>query len=609
VGYLGQDGAFVLKKDENNHIQKGREMKWSLRGARLALLSVVLSSIDIQTFNSGRTFFSPRSQSVNAARELVGWYWSINRYDVDDWYGSLSGTVEFTQTFQARHIARYFFGTDVLTFTGSRVPNRGPNDILADYFGLPTDFSSTVLVSPWAENALCDINYYCGLDAWYDGLYIRAHAPVVYTKWDVNLEPCGEYPGVNNYPAGYMANELIPRQQLATSVPQAFTGKIKFGDYQALRYGKIDGSQHRFGLSEIEIAFGWNMVNNERYHFGINARTAIPTGNRPKGVYLFEPMIGNGHHWELGIGFTGHALTWYCEDEWMVGIYGDLNLTHLFSAKQRRSFDFLKHGSGSRYILLEEMGSPAESGFTVNNAQAQYQYQGAIFPAINQTTLDCDVNITVQLDLVAMLTWQYHHVNIDVGYNLWMRSAEKLANRCCFPDNRFAFKGDAQIYGFVPVTNQPIALNATQSTPAAGGVTPRVRVEAGQGTGSASQTFTNSNADNAGAAQFNGTALNQSFAPDGITNTGLQVSDIGPVSGSTMPVLLLNSDIDDLSALSGSTMTNKFFFNTQYTFPDRVHITPYLGLGGEIELDGAATRIAKNSFSQWGIWVKGGFAY
>ena len=49
---------------------------------------------------------------------------------------------------------RYFFGTDVLKFTGSRVPDRSPEDILADYFGLPTDYKSTVLVTPCAENAL-----------------------------------------------------------------------------------------------------------------------------------------------------------------------------------------------------------------------------------------------------------------------------------------------------------------------------------------------------------------------------------------------------------------------------------------------------------------------
>ena len=78
-------------------------------------------------------------------------------------------------------------------------------------------------------------------------------------------------------------------------------------------------------------------------------------------------------------------MTLYCNDEWMIGIYGDANLTHLFSTRQRRSFDFLKHGSGSRYILMESMITPAEEGFTVNGIQAQYQYGGEIYQQlINQ---------------------------------------------------------------------------------------------------------------------------------------------------------------------------------------------------------------------------------
>ncbi len=577
----------------------------------IGLVGLGLCSRYTHTLDTGRTFYCQRSQSVNAARELVGWYWGINRYDVGYYYGSFSAAVEFTRTFQARHIARYFFGTDILTFTGSRVPNRSPEDILADYFGLPTDFSSTVLFAPVAENALCDFDWYCGLDAWCDGLYFRIHAPLVYTKWGMRLEECAEYSGVNNYPAGYMASELITRSQMAASVMQAFTGTVSFGDYHALRYGKIDGNQHKVGLSEIQAALGWNMVNNDGYHFGINARTSFPTGNRPEGIYLFEPIIGNGHHWELGIGFTGHAVSFYCEDEWMIGIYGDANITHLFNAEQRRSFDFLKHGSGSRYILMQEMGS-AQEGFTVDDIQAQYQYQGAILPGINRTTLDCKVSTAIQLDLAVMLVWEHNNINFDIGYNLWGRTAEKLASRDCFPDNRYAFKGDAQVYGFVVDTNEPVRLNATQSTPLAGGVMGRVRIESGQGlmdNTNAAQTFTNENADNAALAMFDGMDLNQSFEPDGIINTGLEPGDIAPVNGSNPPVLLMNSDIDDYSALSGSAMTNKFFMHIGYTFADRYCVDPYIGLGGEIELDGAATRIAKNSFSQWGIWLKGGFAY
>ena len=71
-----------------------------------------------------------------------------------------------------------------------------------------------------------------------------------------------------------------------------------------------------------------------------------------------------------------------------------------------------------------------------------------------------------------MLVWEHDNINVEVGYNLWMRTGEKLQSRDCFPNDRFAFKGDAQVYGFLPEYNTPIPLNATQSYPAAGGVSP-----------------------------------------------------------------------------------------------------------------------------------------
>lgn len=584
-------------------------MKQSSALITVGLMILGLRSTQVQAFNRGKTLYVQRSQSVNAARELVGWYPGINRYDVGDYYGSVSGTFEYTSTFQARHIAQYFFGTDFLTFTGSRVADRAPSDLLADYFGLPTDFKSTVLVTPQVQNALFDMNWYCGLDAWCPGIYFRIHAPLVYTIWDLNLDECINLPGINNYPAGYMASELIERDNMSKSVTQSLAGNVAFGDYHALRYGKVSCAQHAFGLSEIQAAFGWNMVNNERYHFGLNVRGSIPTGTRPDGIFLFEPVIGNGHHWELGFGATGHAMTLYCDDEWAVGIYGDMNVTHLFFTRQRRSFDFLRHGSGSRYILLQTMDEVTDSGLMVNGMDAAYQYAGTIFPAINQTTLECHVSIPIQVDLAVMLTWEHKHMNVEIGYNLWTRTGEKLQCRDCFPDKVFAFKGDAQIYGFIPITQEAVALNATQSTPAAGGVSGRVRIESGQGQGSASQLFANTNADNAGNAFFNGVPLDQSFSPDGIIDTGLQPGDITTVAGSNPSVLILSNDIDDFSALSGSAATNKFFFYAGYTFADCARTDPYLGFGGEIELDGAATRIAKNSFSQWGVWLKGGVAY
>ncbi len=50
-----------------------------------------------------------RSQSENAARELVLWQTQINKSCMDEFYGSFSITPEYTRTFQGWKITRMLF--------------------------------------------------------------------------------------------------------------------------------------------------------------------------------------------------------------------------------------------------------------------------------------------------------------------------------------------------------------------------------------------------------------------------------------------------------------------------------------------------------------------
>src|SRR5580698_7450125 len=96
----------------------------------------------------GKTFLAPRSQSVNAARELILWHRYINLY-CQDFYGAFSITPEYSHSFRPERIAQYFWADDELVISGSQVPNRdNQTQILADYFGLSPLFQSTVRMKP-----------------------------------------------------------------------------------------------------------------------------------------------------------------------------------------------------------------------------------------------------------------------------------------------------------------------------------------------------------------------------------------------------------------------------------------------------------------------------
>ncbi len=171
------------------------------------LLSVISISIMYSSCALAVTpFFYPRSQSEDAARDLVGWTQLINLYDMCGVYGVVGFTPEYTRSFKPCNIAQTLFGLDLLSssdincnlcdddtrcgfikVSGSLVPNRGCTDWLADYFGLPTDYQSILTFEPRVTNLMIDLSFYLGLDEWVDGLYLRFHAPVVHTRWDLNF--------------------------------------------------------------------------------------------------------------------------------------------------------------------------------------------------------------------------------------------------------------------------------------------------------------------------------------------------------------------------------------------------------------------------------------
>lgn len=560
----------------------------------------LISFSSVRAFIKGRTYFNVRSESTNAARRLVGWQEYIHRDEMEECYGALTLALEYKRSFSPACLANYFFGTDKLTFSGSRVAVRGADDILADYFGLPTDFEGSVVFEPRVEQFILDFNWYLGLDPCLYDSYIRVHAPVVYQRRTMGMCACGpDESGELSYPAGYMGPALIERDQMAESIAHAWSGATSVGDIQPLKYGKICGRQDDGALSEIHVIVGKNYLNEPCRHFGANLRVGIPTGTFVTSEYLFEPVVGNGRHWEVGVGLTGKTSLWISEDEESaIMLYGDWNFMHAFKARQKRSYDVCANGPGSRYMLIQEMGNPVVGGLAVDNVAAQNQYHAKLMPAINKTTLESEISIGLKTDFVLKVAFSCSNFSFDVGYNFWARTSERLQCREKFPANCFALKGDAQIYGYTDTTepNSFVGLNATQS---------KATINAGQGDGSASQQFLNENVDNAGPIEFATQPLGQSALP--IANTGIIA--LNQVNGSNQAVLIRDCDLDECSALAPSALSHKFFVHAQYECGGPRKFLPFIGVGAEVEFDGGSSSRRTDVLSQWGAWLKAGLTY
>jgi len=642
-------------------------------------------------------YYSIRSQGQDAARELAGWTQHINLFDMDKIYGTFAVTAEYTQTFRPSRIAESLFGAAVcntncngaaITVSGSRVANRGANDWLADYFYLPTDFKSTLNFSPRIRNAVVDLDFYLGLDELACGLYLQVDAPIVWTNWNLQFCESNVTSGTQNYDPGYFNGyDVAPaasngnfgvgvlRSKLntnfsafasgkaLTSVSLTGTGTVLF---DPLCYAQIDGCGHsKTALADIAVNFGYNFINDEDYHVGLGIRVVAPTGTRPNGKRLFEPIVGNGKHWELGGQMSAHAMLWRsCDEESNLGFFVDAEITHMFKAKQRRTADLVGKPL-SRYMLAERLatGTVTTLGGVTGIAQAPTPatapiapvalFAGEFAPVANLTTRDVKVSVGVQGDVAAQFTYTRCGFAMDLGYNFWGRSCEKVscssscdtscpssssacATSCssssvacvtpAFAENTWALKGDAYVYGFNNVTNAIVALSATESLAtinagrnfAAAGVTDSGVIAAGR---------RNPGVDNAQFA-YNGVTT----AANAVKSTLAGTATVDSTRTSIQPIFISTANFN-YAANRG--ISNKVYTNLSYNWVDCEDWVPYVGVGGYGEFGNGgncdsgcassssaacATTCASSSsdcasscesaaISQWGVWAKLGVSF
>lgn len=581
----------------------------------------ICRSLTCKASACGYPFLAYRSQSWNLVRQMVGVQPFVHKYDIDSIYGNFSVALEYTRSFRPYSLAKFLFGPDLvgnsLLIQGSLVENRHPRAWLADYFGLPQDFESRVSFKPTIENVIIDFDYYLGLDNVKEGLYLRFCIPIVRTKWDLRMCEFVNNYGKLDFPPGYMNSEKIQRSELPNCFSESIGGYPIFGqdfisyDIQSIKFGYMTTyPMKKTRISDLHTTLGYNFLLDDDYHLGFNIRIGFPTSKRPSAIFLFEPLVGNGKHWELGAGITSKYILWGSqENEYnYLGIYFDATIAHLFKTTQSRSFDFIGK-TNSRYMLLSQMDENLDSLQGGTNVQslikADYQYKRNLVPAIHYTTFNIDVRIDVQAELALKLGYVKDNWNFDLGYNLWAHTGEKFffKKRCsctcgCNPDEKYVIKGDSDVYGFYSSDGSPpilpIPISSSQSS---------ADIHTGQ----------NIRLDNLTDALVNKGLDNPQLA--WALNPAIQLylfnEDTPPILDqiytSIQPKILSCADINFCQ--SPNAISHKIFAHLSYEWREKEESwRPYLGLGGEAEF-GIRCNLCKFAVSQWGIWLKGGVAF
>lgn len=186
----------------------------------------------------------------------------------------------------------------------------------------------------------------------------------------------------------------------------------------AWKYGKVDGKRHVTRLSDIEVRFGYVFACEDTHHTQGYVGAIFPTGNKMKGVYLAEPVVGNGGH--FGIMFGGTTEVQFTSDsDWKTSARWDYNWRFLFQNKQTRSID-LKDNQWSRYMYVW----PNWDAF--NTAQGSDDAYYAFTPGINVFTQEVKVSPRQQFRVNTALMFAGENFRGELGLNMMARQSEKI---------------------------------------------------------------------------------------------------------------------------------------------------------------------------------------
>ncbi len=562
-------------------------------------------------------------------------------------------------------------GTELATVDADGYQNvntsRNPQALMAENFYLPRDFASTVTVKPQARTFRLDFHFYMALDEWVQGLYFRIFGPFVHERYNLHMSETVTNKGSVGYEGGFFDTEPVLTANLLPGFMAYLSGQVPSDltttEAASLVFARVNtgtnNSNNTTGVTSASITqnsfaglrleLTYDFLLDEDYHLGIGIQALAPTGKRPNAEFLFPPNAGNGKHWELGGVVTGHYTFWRSEDEDKhFDFVLEADITHMFKAKQRRTLDLIGDPL-SRYMLATKLGAPVTylSSSTQNpdsNAGTvpldpaatplKTQFQEVIAPVANFSTRDVKVSVGAQGDLSAMFNFTCKGFSWNIGYNFWGRSTEDVDLRNessnAFPENTWALKGDAMVYGFVASNGLPpleqgdvIALSATESN---------ATIFAGT---NATTDITDATSNQPLLRNYGVDAAQFAYATSGATSVRLIFypsneadNPANTIKTSNPPVFITATDLN-LEGAQTRGISNTVFTNFNYTFISCENWIPYIDVGATAEFGGHVNKNNNNAnppvvttstvttsnntidsaLTQWSVWFRVGLSF
>ncbi len=314
-------------------------------------------------------------------------------------------TYFYQESFKGRDLARYFLFGEKTTLN---VKEDGTGDIASDWLDLrapheANNFDSKFTIYPKRKVYGSVVKYHRDLSKHIDGLWFNITLPLVRVEQDIRIKEFNK----NKLGGGESTDDSL--------TPTTIIGALNHGDW---KYGKFNTKKlHETGVDDGLVNVGYTIWAHDRSHIKIYGSLLAPTGNQPKAEYIFEPLIGNGRHIGIGFGTNFDAPLLFGRKRY-IHLLGDIHSEYLFAGTEKRSFDLKNNGPWSRYLFVAKEGSPAEP-----------------LPGINFFTRDMKVTPRWNFNAILALHGEFSNFNVELGYNLWCKSKEKVRLRHLWDEN------------------------------------------------------------------------------------------------------------------------------------------------------------------------------
>ncbi|HTM05737.1 MAG TPA: hypothetical protein VL201_00690 [Patescibacteria group bacterium] len=389
---------------------------------------------------SGRSYLAIQPHFHSSSPELVsGFRGNYTHKREDGWHGAMQFVLFGSRSTHSDNLARYFFpfgktsliaSVDYKEFKGLPFAD---TDILATNFNVftvgdvsPTTagFKSRISIKPRQTVVGFGIHYRQSIyrnEENERGFWFDVTLPIIHVKNEMNLEET-----ILN-----TDNDNTPNNAINTGVGDGPVGNmIDAFKQKGFLFGKIDDcadDMKRTRVADMELKFGYEWLSHEPCHLETYIGLIIPTGNKPKGEYMFEAVVGSGKHVGISFGSNIGVQIWADEDkERCLRVEHASHSQYLFKKDQVRSFD-LKNRPWSRYLSMYKSEEEAQAAATAGNGNS-------FTPGINIMTREVEVTPGFSHNMNSAIIYQSKGLAVEGGYNFFARRAEHIEFDCSFPE-------------------------------------------------------------------------------------------------------------------------------------------------------------------------------